>query len=183
MPITPVADPLAWPILEALEACLQDQVRCLVKPPAVTTVRPGDRIELLIAESRRDECCEGLAWVRCVTVYPSSNFPVQDAEASMCGPTGWAVVVELGVARCAPMKDANAIPTAAEWSEVTAATMADAAAIRRAVGLFKTMADFEDALWLVGAWLPMTTEGGCVGGAMQVNVSAVECDQTGVCTE
>lgn len=182
MAIAPVADPLAWPILEALEACLEDQVRCLVKPPAVTSVRPGDRIELLIAQTR-DECCEGLAWVRCVTVYPSADFPAPDTEASQCGPTGWAVVVELGVARCAPTTDANIIPTAAQWSDVTAAVMADAAAVRRAVALFKTLDDFEDVLWVVGAWLPLPTEGGCVGGAMQITVSAVPCDQTGVCTD
>lgn len=182
MPIAPVADPLTWPILEALEACLTDQVRCLEKPPKVTTVRPGDRIELLIAE-KRDECCEGLAWVRCVTFYPSADFPQPDSEASNCGPTGWAVVAELGVARCAPMSDANTFPTAQEWSDSTYAVMADSAAVRRAIALFKTLDDFEDSLWLVGPWLPMTTEGGCVGGSIQVTISALPCDETGVCVD
>ncbi len=176
---TPVADPMAWPVMEAMVACLEHQAQCLEKPPAVVMARPGDRIELLIAE-RRDECCEGLGWVRCVSIYPSTDFPAQDTEPRNC-PSGWAIVLEIGIARCAPTPDVNAIPSAAVWDALTAAVMADAAAIRRAVTVFKDLEDYEDTLWLVGAWLPLTTEGGCVGGAMQVTIQAVPCDQTGVC--
>jgi hypothetical protein len=175
----PIDDDLAWPVMESMVASLEDQVRCLVKPPAVVAARPGDRIELLLAQNR-DECCEGLGWVRNVTTFPSTNFPDPDAESTACGPLAWAVVLEVGIARCAPVPDGNEIPTADEWNAVTAAVMADMAAIRRAIRVFKTLADYEDSPWLVGAWLPLTTEGGCVGGAMQVTISVIPC-QTGVC--
>jgi hypothetical protein len=181
---TPVPDPMVWPVVEAMVASLEDQSRCLVDPPRVVMARPGDRIELLLAEGR-DECCEGLGWVRVVTIYPSANFPTPDSDgtqATMCGPIGWAIILEIGIARCAPVPAANVIPSAAEWNTVVEAVMADAAAIRRAVAVFKTLEDYEDTPWLVGAWLPLPTEGGCVGGAMQVTISAVPCDQTGVCT-
>jgi hypothetical protein len=175
----PIADPVAWPIVEAMLASLADQVRCLASPPAVVSARPGDRIELLLAQGR-DECCEGLGWVRVSSIYPSVQFPAADADASNCGVRAWAVVLEIGIARCAPVPGASAIPSAAEWSTVTAAVMDDAAAIRRTVQVFKTLPDFEDSLWLVGAWVPMTTEGGCVGGSMEVTVQAIACD-TEVC--
>lgn len=178
---TPIPDPMVWPVMEAMVACLEDQAQCLEKPPQVVMARPGDRIELLLAQNR-DECCEGLGWVRCVTVYPSTRFPSPDADPTTCGPLGWAIVLEIGVVRCAPVPEADTIPSAAVWDGVTAAVMADAAAIRRAVTVFKALEDYEDTQWLVNPWLPLTTEGGCVGGAMQVTIQAIPCDQTGVCT-
>lgn len=176
----PIADDMVWPIMEAMVACLESQVRCLVKPPQVVAARPGDRIELLLAQNR-DECCEGLGWVRNVTTYPSESFPDPDTAATACGPSAWAVVLEVGIARCAPVPDGSEIPSGEDWDNTTAAVMADMAAIIRAVRVFKELSDYEDTLWLVGAWLPLTTEGGCVGGAMQVTISAIPC-QTGVCT-
>jgi hypothetical protein len=177
---TPIDDDLAWPVMEAMVACLEDQVRCLTKPPAVVGARPGDRIELLLAQTR-DECCEGLGWVRNVTTFPSANFPDPDTESTSCGPTAWAVVLEIGIARCSPVTDGSEIPSADDWNATTAAVMADMAAIRRTIRVFKELSDYEDTLWLVGAWLPLTTEGGCVGGSMQVTISVIPC-QTGVCT-
>jgi hypothetical protein len=177
---TPIADVMVWPVMEAMVAALEAQVQCLEKPPAVVAARPGDRIELLLA-TNRDECCEGLGWVRNVTTFPSVNFPVPDVEATACGPSAWALVLEIGIARCAPVPPAEDIPSADEWNATTEAVMADMAAVIRAVRVFKELSDYEDSLWLVGAWLPLTTEGGCVGGSMQVTISVLPC-QTGVCT-
>jgi hypothetical protein len=175
-----MADALVWPVMEAMLAAVEHQTRCLEKPPAVVSMRPGDQIELLVA-GNRDECCEGLAWVRDVTHFPSIDFPNPDSAPTNCGPTMWAVVLEIGVARCAPVPDGNSLPSAEDWSAVTEAVHADAAALRRAIKVFKQLEEWEDNLWLVGPWLPLPTEGGCVGGAYQVTIAVVPCDE-GVCT-
>ena len=175
-----LVDPMVLPVMTDMLAALENQAQCLKDPPALASLRPGDVIELL-ASQNNDECCAGLAWVRNVTIYPSTNFPDQDSEASNCGPLAWAVVLEVGIARCAPVPDVDDLPTSDDWANATGQVMADAAAIRRAVKLFKTLPDWEDSMWVVGAWTPLRTEGGCMGGAMQVTISMLDCDTIGVC--
>ncbi len=170
-----IADPVALPILQALVACLEQEVQHLAVPPKVTCLRPGDRIELLIAQNR-DECCEGLAWVRLAGIYPSTNFPTQDEDYQRCQ-TGWGVVVEMGIGRCAPVGDENRLPSCDEWTASAEAVAGDAAALRRTLLCFKTLEDFRYTMYVPGLWTPMTTEGGCVGGAMSVTVHAPACDE------
>ncbi len=176
-----IHDPISWPVMEAMVACLDAEVQCLDNPPAVVMARPGDQIELLLAQDR-DECCEGLGWVRNVTTYPAGQaFPAPDGSSTACGPLAWAVVLEIGIGRCAPVPDGNAIPSADDWTAVTRAVMDDQAAIRRAVVVFKQLETWEDSLWLVGAWTPFRTEGGCVGGSMQVTIQQMACAE-GTCS-
>lgn len=173
-----IHDPYAWPIIDALVAALEVEVQCLDNPPAQVMARPGDQIELLLSNAGRDECCEGLGWVRCITIYPSGqNFPAPDGISTACGPLAWAVVLEIGIGRCAPVPGPQEIPSADDWNTVTAAVMDDAAAIRRAVRAFKTLDEWEDNLWLVAPWTPFRTEGGCVGGSMQVTIQATTCNE------
>lgn len=175
-----IADPLALPIMRAMLVCLEDQARCVKAPPLLYSLRVGDIAEFLLSQNN-DECCDGIGWVRNVTTYPSTNFPDQDSVASNCGPLSWAVVLEIGIARCAPTPEAQDLTTAEEWDAAADAISGDAAAIRRAVATFKTLPEYEDTLWLVGAWLPLPTEGGCMGGAMQVTIQALPCDPPGGC--
>jgi hypothetical protein len=170
-----IADPIAQPILDALRECLDDQLNYVHAKPASVCLRPGDRVDLLIAQGR-DECCEGLGWVRLAAVYPTTTFPVPDESYSKCN-TGWAVVAELGVARCAPVPEADELPTCADWTDVSHAVMADAAAMRRALMLFRRIDDYRHIPLVTGRWLPLTTEGGCVGGTMTTTVWAPYCDQ------
>ncbi|MCZ7478884.1 hypothetical protein [Micromonospora sp. WMMC273] len=169
----PVTDPVVLPVAVELLGALAEETARVPEPPAVTALRPGDRIELLLS-TNRDECCEGLAWVRVVRVYPSREFPAQDTAYQTCSPVQWAVVFELGAARCAPTPGASALPTAQEWMDTTTAVLNDAAAVRRAVAAFMEL-DI-DRMYLAGIWSPLTTEGGCVGGAMQLTVAVPACD-------
>lgn len=170
----PIVDPVATPVMEALHACLDDQIRQVPDPPANVVMRTGDSVELLISQYQ-NECCDGLAWVRLVTVYPSTNFPAADEVWTRC-PGGWAVVVELGAARCAPTGDLDTIPTPDEWEAASRAVMGDLAAIRRAFMCFHGLEDFRYRPMLVGQWQQARTEGGCVGGAMTVTVHMPYCD-------
>lgn len=170
----PVVDPVAQPVLDAVLLCLEIEAAKVPSPPQSVCMRPGDRVDLLIAQGR-DECCEGLAWVRLAQVYPSSDFPAADQAYRKCQ-TGWAVVVEIGMARCAPVGDENHLPTCDQWTETVNHTTADAAALRRTRMRLHTLDDFRHRMSVPGQWEPMTTEGGCVGGAMLLTVQAPMCD-------
>lgn len=167
-----MTDPVL-PIALELLACLETAAGELDNPPQHTMLRPGAQIELLIAQAR-DECCEGLGWVRPVTVFPSAHFPDPDPTAVPGYPIQYVAVFELGVVRCAPMEDAQAIPSADNWNSVTAAVLADASAMRRALCCWTD--SNEDTLFAIGPWLPLQTEGGCVGGIQTITIAVGPCD-------
>jgi hypothetical protein len=171
---TPQVDPVAQPVLDAVLLCLEQEIAKVPNPPAVTCMRPGDRVDLLIAQGR-DECCEGLAWVRLVSVFPSNQFPTQDEGYVKCV-LGWGVRMEIGVARCAPVGDENQLPSCDDWTAVVNDTTADGAALRRVPMRLRTLEDFRHRMYVLGGWESMTTEGGCVGGALLLTVQAPACD-------
>jgi hypothetical protein len=175
---TPIPDPLVAPMAADLVACLVAAAAEIPNQvsdnPRIACLRPGDRVELLIAQNR-DECCEGLMWVRWVRAYPSSQaFPAPDSLPSRCGITRWAVVFELGAVRCAPTSDMDTIPTCAEWDEATLNVYDDGAAIRRAMCCFTDSHPYELVVQSEGQ--PLTTEGGCVGVAYLMTTSVSACD-------
>ena len=168
-----VTDLSVLPVAQLLLDCFAAEVALVDAPPAVTSLRVGQQVELLLAFTR-DECCEGVGWVRVATIYPSSTFPAQDTEWSPCAPAGWAAVLEMGVARCAPTPDASSIPSADEWSAIATAVLEDAAAMRRAICCFDGTDGARRSL--AGLWTPLPVEGGCVGGTQQLTVSIGDCD-------
>lgn len=168
-----LADPSVLPVATVLLGCLQDTLAETAAPPASVSLRVGTQVELLLSQSR-DECCEGVGWVRVAAIYPSENFPNPDAAWSSCGPMQWAAVLELGVARCAPTPEADDMPSGDDWNAIAEAVLADAAAMRKALCCF---ADLEtDRMHLAGLWQPLPVEGGCVGGSMSVTVAIDNCD-------
>ena len=174
--VLPGVDPVIRPLLYDLRDCLAHEISKVASPPAVTCIRPGDRVELLLS-TERDECCEGLAWVRYVNDYPSQDFPAQDVTFQRCMPMQYAVVVELGVARCAPRPGANEIPECEEWTAVNDAVMDDGAAIRRAIlCCFWQLKTYKDRPLLLGLAEPISVEGGCVGIRRQVTIAVPPCD-------
>lgn len=169
----PVLDLSVRPVADLLVACLGQEVAKVANPPAVTCLRPGDQVALLVS-TVRDECCEGLAWVRVVNIYPSNSFPQQDVTVAGCGVMAWAAVLEMGVARCAPTPPAEDIPSCEEWTDATYAQLDDAAAMRRALCCFA--AAEPRRLLLPGIWQPLPIDGGCMGGTMLVTVAIGDCD-------
>jgi hypothetical protein len=169
-------DHVLTPPATELLGCLEDALALFHDPadrPANIHLRTGNQAEPLLSTTR-DECCEGLAWVRVVTWYPTTAFPEQQVVYNRCAVLLWGVVLEMGVARCAPMTDASQLPSAEEWAAVTERVNADSAAMQRAVCCFKD-AD-PDRMWLAAPWAPIATEGGCVGGTMQLTVAMPPCN-------
>lgn len=153
--------------------CLDAQLAKLRNPPKSVSLRTGITVELLMAKAR-DECCEGVGWVRLVQIYPSSNFPDPDSGYMPCGPAALAAVFELGVARCAPTPDAARIPSGDQWNEVSLAVLEHAAAMRRAICTWSA-AD-SDRMYVPGLWTPLPVEGGCAGGTHQLTIATGACD-------
>lgn len=177
-----IADPIALPHAEALLECFRTTIADTINPPGEVCLRGGDIVNILVSVSK-DECKCGLAWVRVANVYPSTSdqFPAPDQGAITSWPGRWAVALEMGVARCAPVGTAQVLPTCEAWTNSAQETLADAAAMRRAVACcYRTNPDTEDTLIALGLWEPLPIEGGCTGGTMTIVVGA---DDRDCCSE
>lgn len=179
--MTGLPDLVVAPIVVDLLACLTAEFNALDTANGVTPrgvcLRPGERMELLLSTTQ-DECCSGLIWLRPGDMWPSSQarFPAVDEQAEPCDVRRYAVVFELGAARCAPVGTATTLPTCDQWADVTLATLEDGAALRRAICRFKTMSEHIDRLVYQGTQTRMTTEGGCVGVLLTATIAADNCD-------
>lgn len=171
-----VADPVVMPLARELLECLAQEIAKVASPPARVGLRPGTVVDHLLSTTE-DECCEGLAWVRPVTFFPSSGtFPSQDEVPMKGGTRAWAITLEMGAIRCSPTPEANSIPTTEEWDEVVQAVMDDAAAMRRAICCFIEAKAGRTGRVAPGLWQPLSVQGGCVGGVLQVTVQGPACD-------
>jgi len=177
-PVSIVGDPLVMPLARELLACYEDELAKLGDDaPASIGIRPGTVVEFLLSMSD-DECCSGLAWVRPARFFPSSaSFPNQDTVAQKQGTRAWAVVLEMGVVRCAPTPGPESIPSNAEWDAVTQAVMDAAAAMRRAICCWIAMDPVRRKQQILpGEWSPVAVQGGCVGGVLPVTIMGPACD-------
>lgn len=171
-----VADPLVMPLAQELLACLDQEIRKVASPPGFIGLRAGNVVAHLLSTTE-DECCQGLAWVRPSAFYPSSGtFPAQDAAPLPKGVSAWAVTLELGAVRCAPVGDENTLPTAAQWEATVQAVMDDAAAMRRAICCFIEGRNGRARRVLPSVWQPIDVQGGCVGGIIPVTIQGPACD-------
>lgn len=171
-----VMDPLVMPIAVELLECYEQEIAKVLDPPEYVGLRPGNVVDHLLS-TWQDECCQGLAWVRPASFFPSSSvFPAQDETPIKNGVRAWAVTLELGAVRCAPTPDAGSIPTAAQWAASVQAQMDDAAAMRRAICCFTEADPRRSGRVLPGLWQPLSIQGGCLGGVLAVTVQGPACD-------
>jgi len=170
------ADPLVMPLARELLECYAQELAKLDDPPAYVQLRAGNVVSHLLS-TFQDECCEGLAWVRPASFFPSSAaFPVQDAQPQPKGISAWGVTLELGFVRCAPVGDEDRIPTGEEWDATVQGVMDGAAAMRRALCCFIEAKPNRARNVLPGVWQPIEVQGGCVGGLMPVTLRGPACD-------
>lgn len=169
-------DQVAWPLAIRLLGCLEDSVAELQFPPKNIGLRPGDSVAFYVSRMR-DECCEGLAWVRVAQVAPSSSaqWPNPDITPQPCWPLRYAVQLEMGIVRCAPAPGANEIPSQDAWDNLTDLILNDMAAMQNAACCFADGFDLH-GVYLVGAWNPLSIEGACAGGSMTITASAGPCN-------
>lgn len=167
-------DTTVLPTAQNLLECLCEHIALVPDPPDKCELRTGKVVVGGVSLVGEDECCQGLAWVRVVSIFPSQlGFPEQDTAplGSGCPPEWLSVIMEMGVLRCAPTGTTTALPTAAEWATAFANTMHDAAAMRDAFCCLE--GGFEEKV--LGVWEPLDVEGGCMGGIQTVTVWVPGC--------
>jgi hypothetical protein len=167
---------MVMPLARELLECYTVELDKVESPPEYVQLRPGNVVAHLLS-TFQDECCQGLAWVRPDTFFPSSTtFPTQDSQPMPKGTSAWAIRLELGAVRCAPLGDEDALPTAAQWDATVQAVMDDAAAMRRAICCFIEAKQGRTRRVLPGSWQPIEVQGGCVGGILPITILGPACD-------
>jgi hypothetical protein len=154
-----------------LLACLTVAVQAAENPPANIQFLPGQQAgeDISIYE---DLCCEGTAFIRVATLYPSSQqFPAPDTEAIPCQLQGMALNYEMGIMRCSPVGDAAQVPTSAAWLAAHRQSMIDAQSLYTAACCYKGQYDL-DAM-LIGPWAPLGPQGGCLMGSITLTHSII----------
>lgn len=172
---TPLPPDVTWSLLERLRDCLCDQLSSgdptVDDPPCRCGIVIGEQVawdECCCRQQEDGTVCCGEAWVRAVSLYPSTNFPTPDSQAPLCTSGLFAAVVELGVLRCAPSPDDQGNPPSVEDVEATARqVLVDSKAMRTAA---KCCFPSDQRDVLIGAWQPVGPEGGCVGGTLTITV-------------
>lgn len=143
-------------ILAALIACFCENL-------ALTTRGAPQNCCIVSGDPVLPDCCAGLAWVRLLSAYPSQSFPQADSKGDRCRPPVWAMVVELGVDRCA-VPPCDALSPACCELETNAALdqLSDFEAFRRTLGCCLTQStDLALDEVVMGAWSPGESQGGC----------------------
>lgn len=172
-----MADPIVWPILDAMLECLITTFELEDTPPKVIRHHFGARtaVAQISPDGSRNECCDGLVWVRGGGFYPSGNDQgTQYSSASSCA-DNHAVPLDIGAVRCWPK--AGGFADAEDWALTTEQCWKDAAALRRAVNC--CLIPGNEYRWQVikGRYEPVGVSGQCVGGILPLTVIpvAMEC--------
>ena len=167
MPLNTYELPLARLLLE----CLQDAATIdHPNPPEHFSLRLGE-VAMDISQYE-DLCCEGLAYVKINSVYPSDDFPAPNEQYTVCA-NQWAADLEMGILRCSPVGDERFIPTDADWTAAAEQVAHDAAAMRLALARFRDRMEPGNP-WLARNWAPIDPQGGCSGGTQVVTVAFIQ---------
>lgn len=156
-------DTVLWPAIDDLANCLcAELIRSGLPPLCFCGVIAGDPAFDVTEDDR------GFAWVRVVSVAPTTTFPQPDLSVRNCA-AYLMVQVEVGVMRCFPGALTGDMPTVAEQWEASRLQMADMAAMHRAI----LCCSKKGSQVVLGAYSPLGPDGGWVGGVWQVYLSGV----------
>lgn len=119
-----------------------------------------------------DYGADGMAWVRLMGSYSSTDFPSPDNGLGCVAPL--ATDLEVGVLRCAPSpnKMSRTMPTVSEQEESARVATADMMAMRRAINCCfgkNGQVRFRDVA--MGSYSPVGPMGGVSGGQWTLTVS------------
>lgn len=161
-----------------LLACLTIAVQAAANPPKNVQFLPGQQAGEDLSEFR-DLCCEGTAYVRITTIYPSfQQFPAPDVEPTPCMQQAMAVNYEMGIMRCAPGGTIAFVPTAANWLAAQVQQQVDAKSLFQAACCMSTFYGLD--AFVIGAWNPGGPSGGCLLGTLSLTHQLSGCG--GMCS-
>ena len=172
-------DTMVMPILQEALACLRTEASLTENPPQHYHVRPGASFEPSADGYGRDECCDGIGWVRLVANYEGGDAnwlePAGGVEGN-CAPIAWAVIIEIGLMRCVPVAAdrGGGNVTSEQWTAAAQAQLDDGAALRRVLCCLREIRGVSDVV--SGQLSPLENSGGCGGITLQVTIRADACD-------
>jgi hypothetical protein len=172
-----VTDQTVLPVAQQLLACLCEALSTNPNPPAQCCLRVGD-VVYADFNQYQDQCCDGLAYVRVVRIYPTSEFPSQTEVWTPCAHTSIAVELEMGVFRCEPQQlERVDLPSCDEWTAVATQVADDSQAMMSAACCLdqQLMVTSPGTPVLMSVWQPMNSGGGCTGGTLSVFVGLMNC--------
>lgn len=151
---------VALAVMDDLRACLCTYLEARSEPLCSCPLTPG-------AQAVPDGGCGtggcGKAWVRLDRMYPSINFPSQDATGREQG-TRLAAVIELGVLRCIPVSNPakqGSPPTDVQLTDATILQLRDASAMFATLTCCETLTS---RATMLGAYTPR--DAGDLGGGV-----------------
>lgn len=171
-----MADQTVMPVAAKAMDCLRTWALQVPSPPANFQMRPGTAFSAM-ADATRDECCEGVAWIRPGFVWETDEFPVQRNDAQNEQAAYLAVQVELGIVRCLPTQGPDGDGTvvdATQWLAALQASEDDRWVLRKAVCCLVD-AYGQDAV-VVGQYAPLENEANCSGVSVVVTIRRPFCD-------
>lgn len=162
-------------LAQELLACLEAELLAGPNPPPANRImlRAGAEVTPLLG-TQDDECCTGLGWVRIVRTEPVRT--VGDVSNISCYTQERNLVLEMGVARCAPSAPVSSVPTEEQWAVAALQLDADHGAMEAA--LCCAFADLEGSAAeevAVGAYEPFGVDGNCIGGTLTVTLRYTAC--------
>lgn len=162
-------DTVALPVAQQLMQCLCQAVTMNPKPPQTCGFRPYINGAPLLGTTV-DECCKGLAFVYSAPAYPSrSAFPAPEPGPVLCGTT-WAMQMQMGIWRCAPVGTLQAPPVQGDWDQLQVDLFNDFASLRDALCCFLALRQKKTVS--LDGWDVVNDgpEGGCIGTVMTLKV-------------
>lgn len=173
-----VQDNLVLPVLVGIRDCLAAWFAVQPDPPEIIGLRWGADYGPMLAKEV-DEACLGVVWVRLVGQGDTSQgFPGTGGNPGPCPPSGWAVRVEVGVARCGRQWESGPgrLPSQGAWDGLTAQLCDDMAVISQAL---RCCSAVKRASW--GDFDPLPMEGNASGATLTLTIprpsglACVEC--------
>jgi hypothetical protein len=167
---------------EALE-CLCIKASIAPNPPRHCSFRIGSEIVHDLGEDT-DLCCEGLAYVTMLQVFPSSeDFPTEDIAyqaRSKCGPVSWGVELRMGLVRCAPVGENGYIVQDRAWEAAALQGIYDTQTLISAACCLRNWVVREDAPMegmsaIMGSVTEGTPNGGCIERNIDLNIQIPGC--------
>lgn len=162
-------------LAQELLTCLQAALLAGPNPPPENKImlRAGAEVTPLLGTGT-DECCTGLGWVRIASI--SGVRQLRDLDNVSCFSQERDLVLEMGVARCAPSAPASGVPSEDAWTASALQLDADQGAMEAAVCCaFGTLNDTAAEEVAVGAYTPFGVDGNCIGGTMTVTIAMSAC--------
>jgi hypothetical protein len=165
---TPIPDPTAAPLLQALRQCLCEQTESTVLGPVCRCyVAWGANLPV------QDGCmcvCDdtghnGDAWVKLDSLEPDTVAAGGTGQLGWC-PAGWMASVTLGIYRCVPTPEQDSVLPSDVITDISLALLSDMAAVWRVLGCCDAL---QDGVRVV-TWAPIDAGGGCAGGALSIQI-------------